>query len=271
MGVLARARSPSLARERRMQLPPARLPRRRIRAFPPGRWHVARRCNGNCTPGADPGLRPARQRATEWKGTEAVRLIARMFAVAILAGGAVAGPVAAASASTSVTVEWVSDTGTYTQTYACSGTATHSGWYVDYVSNGCGDRVWLHQTLSGGGSNPYCINPGAEAYGLSHDYEQVQFSGTAATACDAGTDFQVGWVTQTGWVEPYSCVDGYTVSASAYVLTVQNNCNTRIWIHVNPDGSDGAVACVSPNTTWSGNELGTQVQVTANQAPCSAG
>jgi hypothetical protein len=198
-----------------------------------------------------------------------VRLIARMFAVAILAGGAVAGPAAAASASASVTVEWVSDTGTYTHTYPCSGTATHGGWYVDYVNSGCGDRVWLHGTLSGGGAS-YCINPRAEAYGFSVAYEQVQFSGTAATACDAGTEFKVVWVTQTPFGESYPCVDGYTATADAYVLDVQNSCNTRIWIHANPDGSGGAVACISPGGTWDGPE-GTQVQVTANQAPCSAG
>lgn len=200
-----------------------------------------------------------------------MRLIARMFAVAILAGGAFAGPVAAASASASVTVEWVSDTGTYTHTYPCSGTATYSGWYVDYVSNGCGDRVWLHQTLSGGGSNPYCVNPGAEAYGFSGDYEQVQFSGTAVTACDAGTKFTVAWTLEEPWVEQYDCADGYTVSTGGSVLTVVNKCNTRIWVHENPDGSGGAVACVSPGVTWGDDGKGLQVQVTANQAPCSAG
>jgi hypothetical protein len=51
-----------------------------------------------------------------------------------------------------------------------------------------------------------------------------------------------------------------------------------MWIHVNPDGSGGAVACISPGAAWeageegqNNDELGTQVQVTANQAPCSAG
>lgn len=209
-----------------------------------------------------------------------MRLIARMFAVAILAAGAVAGPVAAASASPTVTVEWVSDIGTYTQTYSCSGTATHQAdgltWYVDYVNSGCSDRVWLHGTLSGGGAS-YCINPGAEAYGLG-DYQQVQLGTANGAACDAGVEFKVVWVTQEPFDESYSCVDGYTASAGAYVFDVYNNCNTRMWIHVNPDGSGGAVACISPGAAWeageegqNNDELGTQVQVTANQAPCSAG
>jgi hypothetical protein len=203
-----------------------------------------------------------------------MRFSGRLFAAGLLAAGVVAAvPAAAANASASVTVEWVSDIGAYTHTFSCSGTATHQqsglSWYVTYVSNGCGDRVWLHGTIGGGGAT-YCVNPGAIAYGFSGDFQQVELGTANGAACDAGAEFKVVWVTQTPFEESYPCVDGYTATADAYVLDVQNSCNTRIWIHANPDGSGGAVACISPGGTWGGPE-GTQVQVTANQAPCSAG
>jgi hypothetical protein len=217
-----------------------------------------------------------------------VRFATRLAVAGLFAIGVALGPAIAASASSSVTVQWVSDIGTYSQTYSCSGTATHEAdgltWYVDYVSNGCGDRVWLHANTDGSGAS-YCINPGAVAYGAIGSYRQAQFSGTATSACDAGTDTQVTWSDYAS--TPYSCVDGFTatdynVNTWEGILEIINRCNTRIWVHEGPDGK-GDAWCVDPAaggnpndpTVWSepgaGDTPDTQFQITANQAPCAAG
>lgn len=204
-----------------------------------------------------------------------MRFATRIFAAGLLAIGVSAGPAVAASASSGVTVTWVTLYGSHTQTYSCSGTQTYNGWDVAYVSNGCGGRVWLHAQTNGGGAT-YCVNPGAIAYGAIGNYEQILVSGTQAE-CDAGAEDQVQW--SDGAITPYSCVDGFTANdynpvagGWAYILKLTNNCNVRVWLHDNPAGT-GAIACVSPHAIYtSGSQpQGVQFQMTANQAPCSAG
>ena len=87
-----------------------------------------------------------------------MRFAARIFAAGLLAFGLSLGPAVAASASSGVTITWVTYTGSYSHTYSCSGTATYYGWDVSYVSNGCGDRVWLHAQENGSGA-AYCVTP----------------------------------------------------------------------------------------------------------------
>jgi hypothetical protein len=156
---------------------------------------------------------------------------------------------------------------------------------VTYVSNGCGDRVWLHGTITGGGAT-YCVNPGAIAYGFSGDFQQAEFSGTSQLPCDYnsnGTPYEgkVEWVNPalSVVVEPIPCIQGYTSPDGSggfgdnLVEEIVNSCNTRIWVH---DSGGNAIYCVSPysayGTTVQQYGLGpVELQVTANQAPCAAG
>jgi hypothetical protein len=217
-----------------------------------------------------------------------MRVVSRVLAAALIAAGLALLPAAAANAGTSYTVEWITpDMVVVSATYSCSGGAqTDLGYAVEYVSNGCSDRVWLHEDTSGGGGT-YCINPGAEVYGFGIDelyfgygFEQVEPTNNGA-ACDAGVTFGIAWAD--GSSGPYECVDGYNVydgsaSGYAYVLAVTNTCNTRIWIHLSYTATSAAVACISPGSTWNygtngqnDGTLGGSVLVTANQAPCAAG
>jgi hypothetical protein len=224
-----------------------------------------------------------------------MRVVARIFAAALLTAGlACVMPPVAASASAGVTVTWIDAYGaTDTFTYACSGTQTYYGEDIVDITNGCGYRVWAHQYTDGSGAS-YCVNPGALAYGFTADFEQILVSENGA-ACDAGAESTVGWGNAINYntvedVTQASCVDGATYTdylfsstGSSYlgVEDLPDACNTRIWIHENSDGS-GDAFCVSPGESvnslsppygnWA-NEygLGEQIQVTANQAPCSAG
>ena len=197
---------------------------------------------------------------------------AGIFAAALLAAGLTAGPAVAANASAGVTVTWVTDLGTYSHTYSCSGTETHDGWDVAYVSNGCGGRVWLHGQTNGGGAS-YCVSPGAITYGIG-SYEELLVSGNKLP-CDSGVEGTVAWQgPQSLFDQTYVCSDGYTDNESPYLVgVVVNPCQSRIWIH----GSSGnAIQCVSPHTKYSTTakqfSLGpVEFQITANQAPCSAG
>jgi hypothetical protein len=218
-----------------------------------------------------------------------MRFVARILAAGLLAAGlAPVMPAVTASASSGITIEYVTYTGTDWATYGCeSGNHTYngtSGYYVAYVSNGCGYRLWLHGTLSGGGAS-YCVNPWALAYGISGSYEQFQ-AGTNPYDCDSGTQMSVTWSDYDGkqyyTTSPYYCHDGdhynlWNGSDSRYyqVDTVTNTCNVRIWLHENPDGSGNAY-CISPNTTVGiyPGQVGPfyeQFQISGNQAPCSAG
>lgn len=207
-----------------------------------------------------------------------MRLVARMFAVALLAAGAVAGPAAvAANASGSVTIDWVSDISSSSRTYPCTGTDTYNGsngWYVAYVSNGCHNRVWLHGDLNGDGAS-YCVNPGAITYGAIGSYEQILVSGTQ-TACDYGVQGQVQWIGEAGeQTQPFQCIDGATLTGPSPLLIswIDNPCQVRIWIH-DPNGN--AIQCVNPHSTYTTTAIQfgdgpVEFQITANQAPCSAG
>jgi hypothetical protein len=222
-----------------------------------------------------------------------VRFALRILAPALLAAGLIAGPTVAADASASVSVTFVDAYGSDTFTYSCSGAHTYYSEDISYVSNSCGYRVWLHS--SAGGANPsYCINPGAIAYGFGGGFVQFLVTEQGA-ACDAGVESTVGWGNEVSYstvesVTQAACVDGqtytnylYSSTGSSYlgVEDLPNKCNTRIWIHENADGS-GPAFCVSPGATvtslgsaygvWSAEYgIGDQIQVSGNQAPCSAG
>jgi len=173
-------------------------------------------------------------------------------------------------------VTWINYYGAAsTFTYPCSGTHTYYGESIIHVSNGCGNRVWLHGTTTGGGAS-YCVNPGALAYGFTTIYEQILVS-AAGAACDAGVQAKVEWTDYS--VTQAACVDGatytdYSVVGGTYqgVLNLNNLCNVRIWIHENPNGS-GDAWCVSPGAFVSPNVNvpDTQIYISGNQAPCSAG
>lgn len=221
-----------------------------------------------------------------------MRFVLRIIAAGLLAIGLALGPAVAASASSGVTVTWVTLYGSHTQTYSCSGTQTYSGWDVAYVSNGCGGRVWLHGTTSGGGA-AYCVNPGAIAYGAIGGYKQFLVSGNPV-ACDANVQLSPGWVDSpilpTALVgttaicvdgQPYNLYyDGQPFPGYWWLFQIVNKCNTRIWIHGNSNGS-GNSYCISPGATytwenangnsWNGGNGGEQFVVSGNQAPCSAG
>jgi hypothetical protein len=231
-----------------------------------------------------------------------MRFWARIFAVvSLLVGVTAAVPAVTAHASADFTVGWTlyQGSGTVQYTYSCSGGAVADGGdAVVYVSNGCSDRVWLHEYTDGSG-NSYCVNPGAVSYASPGDggvpiggplgFEQAEPTGNSS-ACDAGSSVAVNWVdTDTNnesWYQDssYSCVDGQTHTAydpnnggDWYydVDSITNNCNVRVWLHANLNGSGNAV-CIDPGAflgIWPG-EVGPlyfQVQITANQAPCSAG
>jgi hypothetical protein len=207
-----------------------------------------------------------------------------MIAVALLAAGAVAGPAVAANASSGVTIEWVTDYGGATRTYPCTGTDTYngtSGWYVAYVSNGCGDRVWLHAELGGGGAS-YCVNPGAVAYGFTASYEQILASATTG-ACDSSANVSVQWSDGENFnTTLYKCVDGSWATDYStpfgfyeYANDITNKCNVRVWLHQDATGG-GASYCISPGQEVYEPTAGSvtqfdQVLISSNQAPCSAG
>jgi hypothetical protein len=205
----------------------------------------------------------------QMKGPKEMRLAARIFAAGLLAFGLGLGPAVAASASSGVTVTWVTYTGSYSHTYSCSGTATYYGWDVSYVSNGCGDRVWLHAQENGGGA-AYCVNPGAQAYGAIGNYEQI-FISTNPLPCDYGVKGQVAWEGQTSFVQTFVCSDGYTNNQSPQLVgAVYNPCQVRIWVH---DSRGNAIQCVTPHSTYQMTaqqftEGPVQFQISYNQAPC---
>jgi hypothetical protein len=226
-----------------------------------------------------------------------MRFVSRVLAAALLAVALIGVlPAVMASAATTYTVIWISpESTTTTITYACSaGIQTYYGENVDEIkNNGCSDRVWMHQYTDGDG-NSYCVNPGAITYGFSYkygDFAQVEPT-TNPFDCDNTTKFGFEW-SAGGILNPGSssvlysyCQDGYTdtnpdpLGYGGYdtLLAVDNTCNTRIWVH---ELNGTALACVSPvgyapangwdNTGGTGGIPAQQYQVTANQAPCSAG
>jgi hypothetical protein len=210
-----------------------------------------------------------------------MRIVSRVFAAGLITVGlALLPPAAAANAGTTYTVIWInSESATSTFTYSCSaGAQTYYGENVDQVSNGCSDRVWIHEDTNGDGT-PYCINPGALAYAFSTtvDFTQVEPSGSSTSPCDAGAELEAEWIGEPGGTyQSYPCSDGYATSYGGeepLVAWVDNTCNTRVWVH-NPSGV--ALACVSPYSTFttSAVQFGdspVEIQISGNQAPCSAG
>jgi hypothetical protein len=220
-----------------------------------------------------------------------MRILVRFFAAVLLAAGVLVVPAIAAEASSGITVEWISDIGSSGSfTYPCtSGTHTYNPntttYYVSYVSDNCGGRVWLH-ALPDGSGNSYCISPGDVAYGFTSSFRQILVS-TNQFSCDDGVQLTAGWSDGQSLVDqvPAYCTTGqpytdYTTPISGpgpvgylYLFYLTNKCHVRIWAHENPDGSGGSY-CISPGTTFHITDApfqATQFIPTANQAPCSAG
>ena len=204
------------------------------------------------------------------------RWIVSAVAAFLVAVGFTVAPTLSADAAQSVSVTWVTAVSSQTLTYNCSaGTHTYSGDWVNHASNGCSTRVWFHQYANGSGSS-YCLNPGAITYGFGGTYTQILVTNNTA-ACDAGSDVYPSW---DGDSTQYTCVQGAThtlydqTGTPIWLVSVKNSCNTRVWLHQNTNGSGGSL-CVNPNGSWTlTNYYGTyyyQLQISGNQAPCSAG
>jgi hypothetical protein len=199
---------------------------------------------------------------------------ARFFIAALVfAGFLAAGPAVSASASSGVQVTWVTDITITTKTYSCETTSySDKGATISAVTNTCGYRLWLHQDEGGGGSDPYCINPGAVASGFA-GYKQVQVTGSTVS-CDA-SDQVVATFDTPDYQTQYNCIQGAEHWFSdqfgdPYVInTLQNNCNTRVWLAYNQNGS-GNVTCVNPHGKYSENYYNPEyyISISANQANC---
>jgi hypothetical protein len=203
-----------------------------------------------------------------------VKRFARFFIASfVFAGFLAAGPAVIASASSGVQVTWVTDTTITTKTYSCETTSySDKGASISAVTNNCGYRLWLHQDAGGGGSAPYCINPGALASGFGV-YKQIQVTGNTA-ACDVSDQVVVTFYTL-DYQTQYNCVEGAEHWFSdqfgdPYVInTLQNHCNTRVWLYYNQNGS-GGVTCVSPNGNYTEDYYNPRyyLSISANQAHC---
>lgn len=203
-----------------------------------------------------------------------IRSIVKLSAAAtLIVAGTVALPATSATAGSSVQVTFVSPGESHTFSYSCTNsTHTYGGDEINSVSNGCGTRVWLHGNLNGSGA-AYCINPGAIAYNFGTGFVQFQIT-TNGAACDAGHDVIAAWE---GAYTNYDCVDGSTHIESQdgydeFLSEIDNDCNVRVWIHENSDGS-GAAVCISPGEVLTDINLDFDVefyqfQVSANQDSC---
>jgi hypothetical protein len=112
-----------------------------------------------------------------------VRIMLSLTAVIVLAGGVVAG-LNASPAGAATTVRAVPET-TYsnityyngaTQDYPCAeGTTFHSGLpaEVEYVTNHCAVRVWLHSSNNNTGPS-LCFSPGVVQQD-THPYETTKW------------------------------------------------------------------------------------------------
>ena len=205
-----------------------------------------------------------------------MKRFARFFIAALVgAGFFAAAPAITASASSNVQATWADTVySTRTFTYTCDAvTHTYNGNGLLSINNNCGDRIWLHEDLNGGGAQTYCVNPGATASGFSEIFTQFQITNNP-NACDTNGAVYVNW---SGYNTQYNCVQGATHTEYEpaggnylYVGSMQNHCNTRVWLHEYPNGS-GYAFCVNPFGTWTytgfnGNFQ--QFQISANQALC---
>jgi hypothetical protein len=207
--------------------------------------------------------------------------------VLLAAGGLALVPAASASASTdgSGAVEaWFSGGGTGVQLCSSPGTGYYNAPVVE-IYNPCGYRVWIHY-VSGSTVQSYCVNPGGGlAYDLpitwaGGDSSDIQLTTNAAQCDNADGDvFELFTLTQGSTPLPmqYNCLPSYgKIFQDGYWIyeLMPVNCNFRIWLHQNTDGS-GKSLCIDPGYHYSEGtyvkDQYQQLQVTNVQAPCSAG
>ena len=206
-----------------------------------------------------------------------MKRFARFFIAAALvcAGLFAAAPALTASASSNdVVVTWVTDISSTTVTYSCDATSysMRDGANISFVANGCGDRVWLHQRAGGGGSAPYCINPGAVASGFGV-FLQFQVTNNP-NPCDVGAQVDVTYYVP-DYATQYDCLEGaFHFESDQYgdpyvINTLANHCNTRVWLYYNSNGS-GGVTCVSPYSNYTEDVYNPRyyISISANQANC---
>ena len=165
--------------------------------------------------------------------------------------------------------------------YACGSTwiINQGTNKVDEVYNPCNTRVWVHYYNNGSGEvQQYCVNPnGGLAYGIplvwSSAVTSTNIQLTSNTSpCYAGVTASISWenpnLSYAG--QSPACSSGATFTRSGYeVGGIANNCDFRIWLH----GPDNSSLCVYPGgSNFPGYDSPyTELQMTAAQAPCSAG
>jgi hypothetical protein len=202
-----------------------------------------------------------------------MKRFARFFIAALVgAGFFAAAPAVTASASSNVQATWADTVySTRTFTYTCDAvTHTYNGNGLLSINNNCGDRIWLHEDLNGGGAQTYCVNPGATASGFSEIFTQFQITNNP-NACDTNGAVYVNW---DGVNTQYNCVQGasHTLTQNGvniWIQSMQNHCNTRVWLHANPNGSGNAY-CVNPFGAYTADAYNSyyQFSISANQALC---
>jgi hypothetical protein len=216
------------------------------------------------------------------------RILVVTAGLALATAGLSALTVAPASAANDVVVSYWG-TGHYEDddtTYQCG---TTWDWEqganaVDEIYNPCDARVWVHYVSEGTGVvQSYCVNPyGGLAYDIptsqlqwssSVTYTNIQLTSNTSQ-CDSGDNAYVWWnEAGTGYEEEdsYNCFVDSEISYSGFVVEqVQNNCNTRIWLHINSSGTGGTL-CMNPGQTTSNYAYTfSYVDITANQALCAS-
>jgi hypothetical protein len=211
------------------------------------------------------------------------RLMSALAAGWLLAAGAVAVlPAGPASASDDLTAWFSQDPDTALQPCTTPGTFWYPG-AAQEVYNPCGGRVWVHY-ISGSAVATFCVNPGGLAYDLPitwqpGDSTNIQLTSNTAR-CDAGNGFELYTLVGVGTTplpSPYNCTNyGAIPETNSWIYLVQPyDCNTRIWLHQNPDGTGNSL-CIGPpglhDSVGPFTEDEYQQALTTNvQAPCSAG
>ena len=205
----------------------------------------------------------------------------------LAAGGLALVPAASASASvtdSSIVEAWFGDGGTGLQPCSAPGTDYYNS-SVTEVYNPCGYRVWVHY-VSGSAVQSFCVNPGGGvAFDLpitwaGGDSSDIQLT-TNPAQCDnaAGDVFEPYTVEGEGGTPlpmPLNCLMNYApISQEDYwfYVVMPVNCNFRIWLHQNTNGSGNSL-CIDPGYHYQEGYFARyqyeQLQVTHIQAPCSA-